>query len=298
MKQFKKYPIIYLPADISSHLHPDLKSALKAGKKLYEITAERYCFENADGILIKTSPDSLFHLKKENMLGSPLNLTKNIICFNSYCSDEFIVPFNKNKLSKKDRNFHFVYAGSFYNAPEDIAFHINFFKKLIEQKIHIHLYVKTHHLSVKDDQRIIQPITNYFDNDPYFHIEFAFPPKELIYEISKYDFGFWIDRVRNKDDKEHKFTMGNKFATYLEAGIPFVYTSSFEFIGKLAEEYLINFPIDTENIDTIGKLGEDLKKLNYKKLENAISNARRDFNLRNQFQRLEEFVDKVVSSKN
>src|SRR3989344_4448343 len=80
MKQFKKYPIIYLPADISSHLHPDLKSALKAGKKLYEITAERYCFENADGILIKTSPDSLFHLKKENMLGSPLNLPKNIIC--------------------------------------------------------------------------------------------------------------------------------------------------------------------------------------------------------------------------
>jgi hypothetical protein len=297
MKFFKKYPIIFIEADISSHLHPNMKSALMAGKKLYEIKAERYCFENADGILIKTSPKSLEHLKRENMLGKPLKITKNTICFNPYCSDEFIVPLNKSKLSKKDGELHFVYAGSMYNHFEDINFWQDFISKLIRQKIHIHLYIKTHHLSVKDDKKVIEPIARLFNKNRYFHLEFAVPPKELIQEMSKYDYGFWIDRIRSKDDSEHKFTIGNKFASYLEAGIPFVYTSSFEFIHKLMKKYSLAFPINTNDMRSLETPWKDLKKRNYGNLEKNILKARKDFNMNNNFPRLIRFIEKVRLDK-
>jgi len=226
MKFFKKYPLIYFPSDISFHLHETTEKALKAGKKLYEIKAERYCFENADGIMHKGAPNELNLLNKENMLGSPLKITSKIICFNPYCSDEFIVPINKNKLSKGDKHLHFVYIGSFYNGPKDIDLNLNFIRRLTDQKIHVHLYAKTHHLSKEDDQRQLDPLIKFFQNNKYFHIEFAFPPKELSQEISKYDFGFWIDIVRGEGDLEHVFSTGNKMASYFEAGIPFVVVES------------------------------------------------------------------------
>jgi hypothetical protein len=294
---FKKYPQIYFPADISSQLHETTQQALAMGKKLYEIKAERYCFEHADGILHKGAPNELNHLKRENMLGKPLKMTKNIICFNPYCSDEFIIPLNKSKLSKKDRHLHFVYTGSFYSAKEDIDFHINFFKKLLEQKIHLHLYAKTHHLSKLDDKKNLGPIMYYFKDSPYFHLHFAFPPKELIQEISKYDYGMWMDRVRNKEDSEHRFTSGNKFASYFEAGIPFVYTSSFKFIHKLMKRYGLDFPIDTNNMENLKNLAKRLKKRDYWALENKILKARKDFNMTHHFPRLESFIERVRRDK-
>jgi hypothetical protein len=297
MKFFKKYPIIYLPADISSHLHPTTEDAIKAGKKSYEIKAERYCFENADGILIKASPNSLDHLTKESMLGPPLKLTKNIICFNPYCSDEFIVPINKDKLSKKDGDFHIIYAGSIYGGPEDMKFFINLFEKFISQKMHLHLYIKTHHLSKEDDEKIVSPLTSYFNNSPYLHLQYAVPPKELIAEISSYDFGLWMDRLRGDKDQEHKFTMGNKFASYLEAGIPFLYTSSFKFIDSLAKDYGLNFSINTENLDSLDGLKKRLKKLNYDKVEKDIIKARKDFNMKRHMPRLEKFIETVNKKK-
>lgn len=299
MKYFNKWPQIYFPADISSQLHPDMKTALKAGKRLYEIKAERYCFEHADGVLHKGAPEEIDYLTKNNMLGSPLKMTKNIICFNPYCSDEFIAPLNKNKLSKKDGELHFVYVGSMYNGKEDIEFYNRLFEKLIDQRIHVHLYTKTHHLSIEEDKKVMGPIENKFNKSKYFHLYFAFPPKELVPEISIYDYGIWMDILRDKSggDKEHIYTIGNKFSTYLEAGIPSVYTSTLKFIDKLMKNYGLSFPINTEDIDSLDSLNTKLKRLDYKKLEKNVIKARKDFNMKNHFTRLERFVDKVVKDK-
>ena len=296
MKAFREYPQIYFPSDISSQLHLTLEDALGAGKKLYEIKAERYCFENADGIFHKGAPNELEHLKSKNMLGSPLKILAPIICFNPYCSDEFIMPLNKNKLSKKDGELHLAYIGSFYNGEEDIAFYINFLKKLMEQKIHVHLYAKTHHLSKKDERRNIAPLMEHFKNNNYFHLEFAVPPKKLIAEISKYDFGSWMDVLR-PEGNEHEFTIGNKFSSYLEAGIPFVYTSTLQFIGKLSKKYGIDFPLDTTNIDSLDGLGKKLMSNNYALLEKKICFARNDFNMKKNIPRLEKFIEKIVEEK-
>jgi len=296
MKFFRKYPIIYFPADISSHLHADLKSALKAGKKLYEIKAERYCFENADGVLHKGPPEALYHLKRKNMLGSPLMMTKRTLCFDPYCSDEFIVPINKNKLSKKDGCLHLVYVGSFYNGKQDVDLYIEFFKRLIKQKVHIHLYAKTHHLSKQEDTKNISPIIDGFKKNKYFHVDLAFPPKERIYEISKYDFGFFIEPLR-PEGVEHTFATGNKVATYFEAGIPFVYSASYKFINDLLRRYELDLPIDSTDISLFDTLKRKLKKLNYPKIEKKIVNTRKDFNMTQHFPRLERFIEEVVKYK-
>ena len=73
---------------------------------MFEIRAERFCFENADGILHKGSPRELDFLKKENSLGKPIDINCPEISFLSYCSDEFMIPMNKkDKFSKKTKRF-------------------------------------------------------------------------------------------------------------------------------------------------------------------------------------------------
>ncbi len=292
MKFFQKYPLIYFPADISSHLHSTMEEALKSGKKMYEIKAERYCFENADGVLYKCAPEGIDHLYKKNMLGGPLKLPENILCFNPYCSDEFIVPINKDKLSKKEGELHFVYVGSFYGSKEYMDIYIRFFEELIKQNIHVHLYVKTHHLSIAEDKKNISPVIEYFKDNKYLHLNFAVPPKELIKDISKYDWGIFVEPLV-PGSKEHKYTIGNKISTYLEAGLPFVYTSSYKFVNKIMKKYNLDFPVNTRTFKDIEKFIAQLKKFDYEELERRVIQARKNFNLNKQMVRLEKFIDKV-----
>lgn len=296
MKYFKKYPLIYFPSDISSHFFSTTEEAIKKGHKMYEIKSERYCFENAEAVLHKGAIDELEHLKKETMLGEPINVTSNTIQFCPYCSDEFIVPISSNKLSKKDGSLHMVYVGGFGGGEKHMNFYTAFFKKFTDQKIHVHLYVKTHHLSEKDDKKNIKPIIKFSEGNEYLHLEFALPPKELISEISKYDFGLWMDPFF-LEGRGHRFTSGNKLATYLEAGMPCLYTSTFKFVDSLGKKYNLSFPIDTENLDSLNGIGDRLKKINYKQLEKNILKAREDFNMSKHIPRLEKFIDKVVNEK-
>lgn len=296
MLAFKKYPQIYFPSDISSHFFSNRNEALERGHKPYELKSERYCFANAEAIMHKGSPDELEHLKKKSMLGPPINITKNVINFAPYCSDEFIVPFNENKLSKKDGYFHVVYVGGFSGSEEHMKFYTSFFKKFTENKIHVHLYIKTHHLSKKDEKKNIKEIINFSENNPFMHLEFAYPPKELIYEISKYDFGLWMDPYF-LEGRGHKFTSGNKLASYFEAGIPCLYTSTFEFVDSLCKKYNLSFPIDTENLDSLDDIKSNLKKINYRQLKKNILKAREDFNMKKHIPRLEKFIKKITQKK-
>jgi hypothetical protein len=135
----------------------------------------------------------------------------------------------------------------------------------------------------------MKPVLDEFKDNKYVHFEFCFPPKELIQEISKYDYGFWIDL--NRQDNEHKFTTGNKFSTYLEAGLPFGYEKTFEFVDGLMKYYKLQFKIDVNDMDETIK---ELRSHNYVELEQNIIKAREHFNLNNNMDRLEKFIQKVA----
>ncbi len=299
---FRKYPFIYFPYDIRTQAMKSFEEARKH-LPLLEIKADRYCFEHSDGILHKGAPEELEYLNGR-MLGDNIKLPEHTLSFQPYCSDEFIIPLNKNKLSKKDSETHLVYVGGILKPNKEYYFQqLNDYKELLNQKIHVHFYYCPE-LSEKRDLEKEKNIKESFREENktfpginYFHIHESFNPKEIVKEISKYDFGttpYHTEKIIENHDMALKFLTGNKISTYFEAGIPFFYIKEHLFLNKLLKKYNLNlnWPDDMDNFK------KSIKKLNYKKLEENILKARRDFNIQKNFPRLEKFVEKITEKKN
>jgi 8-oxo-dGTP pyrophosphatase MutT (NUDIX family) len=181
-----------------------------------------------------------------------------------------------------------------YVDSESIKYYIKTIKKLIEQKIHIHIYSKTQHLSKEEDMKNSALLANEFFGNPYFHIEYSVDPRKLINEISKYDFGLdFVDfgKPSNYPFIFPRFNTGNRTASYLEAGIPFFVNTIYEFECRMAKEYGIGLFLDP--MHDFGSFSEKLKKINYKKLERNVLKARADYNMKKQFKRLEKFIEDI-----
>ncbi|MEK6875351.1 MAG: hypothetical protein AABX30_01570 [Nanoarchaeota archaeon] len=289
---FKKYPFIYFPYDIQSHL-TTRKEAIEKGMRLFEIESEKYCFEKADGIMHKGDPKELNSL--DGRIFDKVILPKNIINFYPYCSKDFMVRFNKTKLSDKDKEIHLVYIGGITHGEVSMEIVSNLIREILRQKIHIHLYCKTQHLSREESYMGAISSLNSFLGNKYFHLHNSLGPKEIISEISKYDFGLWFhDLHKDKHSLDLKFSTGNKLSSYLEAGIPFIYEKRLKFIDKIMKFHGLNIEYNSKSIKNIRK---KLNSLNYKKLISNVSNMRDNFCMEKNFPRLEKFVKKIVSLK-
>jgi hypothetical protein len=282
-KYFKKSAFIYFPYDIRSFCYDNKKQAIMSGVPNFELYSEKYCFENADGIIHKGADHELEILNK-NILGN-LNLRCPIIHFLPYCLNNFQVPINKNKLSKKDKETHLVFVG--HIGIEDSW--INSVKMVLDQKIHLHLYGKTANLDKKQSNEKEQYTS--LRKNKYLHLEGSVSQELLAKEISKYDYGIWLGYY---DIQRPSITTcnGNKLASHLEAGIPTIYFKNHKFIGKLCDKYKIGFGVELK--DPLNKI---LKKQNYKKLEKNILKARKDYEMHNQIPRLIKFFDQVIKYK-
>lgn len=303
---FRKTPLIYFPYDIRAHYAPTPEIARKErGISRFEMRCEKFCFEKCDGIMHKGAPDELKPLDK---IIKNLKLVKHQLCFHPYCSEEFIIPFNKNKLSKKDKKLHLVFLGT-AGAGREFDNYVRLFeksKKILEKNIHFHVYISPNTVSTKqinEDAKIEELRKEFMEkykNDPalkYFHIHNPLNPKEIVKEISKYDFSFWPVVEYKEYDLEPRFAMANKISTDFEAGIPFIYTEAVTFIDKLMKSYGISLPFKSEDVYKEKDIVKKIKKINYKELEKKIEKIRRDFLMEKQFPRLERFMKKVVASK-
>lgn len=291
---FWKYPFVYFPYDIRSQSFPTLKIAKKE-LPFFEIFADRFCFEHSDGVMHKGAPNELDYLNGR-MLGDNIKLPKHILCFQPYCSQEFIVPLNKNKLSKRDNELHFVYVGGTgYKTKEYYLEQMNNFQKVLENKIHVHLYFSSDLLD--DEEKVRKEFFDYYKSlsyIKYFHIHPPFNARDIVKEISKYDYGTtFYDLKRPEYDIEHLFGTGNKISTYLEAGIPFFYRSDVKYVNTLRKKYGINvnWPEDMDNLKKI------VKNWDYKKLESGTIKMRKDFLIEKHITRFEEFIDNIVRDK-
>ncbi len=277
----KKYPFIYFPYDILSIILNENKPPQ------FEINAEKYCFENSDGIIHKGDPDEL------KFFNNKMNLSKFQLSFLPYCSNESIIPINKNKFSSQNKEIHLVYIGFFYNDPHSLKKFIKCFKIILQQKIHIHIYTRVSHIPEKEEEKYIHDFFKPLLDNKYFHLHKLVGKKETIQEISRYDFGFWpIHAVT----KESKIATGNKLAGFLEAGLPFIYDQDLEFVDKLMKKWgMDNLSYNEKNLKTLKKR---LMNLNYKNLLKKLEKARKNFDLDKNFSRLEKFIARIVERKN
>ena len=296
---FRKTPLIYFPYDIRVQSFKNAKTAKEVrGLSDFEINSERYCFENSEGVMHKGAENELDHINGR-MLGNNIKLPKNILHFMPYCSDEFIVPLNKNKLSKKDKEIHTAYVASAGAAQKEIFTGIfSQVRDLLESNIHVHVFICSNRDLEKVKDEFLEEYKN-FSSIKYLHIHNSLNPKSLIREISKYDYGVWppFDPIANDYDTECKFATGNKLSTYLEAGLPFLYASKLEFADSLMKKYNLALSVDPHDKNNSKTMDQELKNIDYKELEKNVVLMRNDFNMEKNFHKLEEFIKKVVASK-
>ena len=290
----RKTPLIYFPYDIRSAACKTEKVRKKRGIPMFDIKAERFCFEHADGIMHKGHPSELNFLEGE-MLGHNLKLPPNQISFHPYASKEFMAPLNKNKISKKDKEIHLVHLDSSGAAgPWGGAYIYDYIRKIIKQKIHVHNYSKSNAISQEELFKSFEQCgfwEAYKDvlTSKYFHRHKSLDPKKIIFEASKYDFGI-APTPENKNLEETpdlKFTIGNKLATYIEAGIPIILESKATFTADLVEKYKIGILHDKNILENLKKA---IKKTSYKKLEKNLIKAREGYSMEGNFPRLESFI--------
>lgn len=284
---FRKNPFVYFPYDIRSSIYRDSKEVTRAGVPDFEIKAERYCFENSDGIMHKGFKDELDYLN-EKILGKGIKIKCPKIYFFPYCLREFMIPVTtKNKLSKKDKQIHLVFAGNLGTSEE----WIKIINSIIDQKIHLHVYGKTANLSKEEDYERIEEQYKNILNHKFFHLHPSVGQRNLSKELSKYDFGIFSLYVKEKNVKS---CTGNKFGSYLEAGIPVFNLKNFETLAKLVKKYRIGINIDLSEIDNLKKI---LKKQNYNNVLNNIKKARKELSMRKNMPRLERFFENVINYK-
>lgn len=290
---FRKYPFVYFPYDIRRQAFADYNEARK-NISFFEMKADTYCFEHSDGILHKGDSEELDYFRGENSKDK-LNLPKNEITIHPYCSKDFIVPINRNKISKKDNKIHMAYVGG--TGEKNKQFYFEQFKsaeKIIKEGIHAHFYFGSEISNpeeIKKDNQIKKEFFKeykYLPNIKYFHLENSFNSKEIAKEVSKYDFGFWP-----KSDFNVKFATGNKFSTFIEAGIPFFYFKNLEVIDKIAKKYGLNILC----ADDIKNFKDFIGMLYYGELVESVKRARKDYLMEKHFPRLLKFVEAVVKEK-
>jgi len=291
---FRKYPFIFFEYDLNSHFFSSRQEARGWRVPNFEINAEKYCFENADGIMHKGAPDELNVL--DGRIFSKINLPDLKINFLPYCSKDYVIPLNKNKLSKKDGELHLVFIGGLFDDPASNKYENELVTSILNNKIHFHNYAKLQHLSPKESYEYTSKKFGKFLENPYFHLHPALDPKEIIKEISKYDFGVWFSgNYYKRKGLEIKYSTGNKLSSYLEAGIPLIYDERLEFVNLLLKKYNLNLAFNNKNFNSFFK---NLKNLNYNSIEKNVQRARKDFSVEKHFPRLEKFVKKVVARKN
>jgi len=284
---FKKYPFIYFPYDIISFYSNSKKEALEKGFKSYDLEAEKYCLENSNGIIHKGDPNELEFFNNKD-----ISLSKLQLHFSTYCSKEFSVPINKEKISKKDKEVHIAYTGFFFNDEESIKNISICFNDILSQKFHLHVYMHVKHIPETQAKIYFNNFFSRFIGNKYFHIHASLGPKEIIQEISKYDYSLWFTSIFKIP--ELKYHIGNKFSSYFESGIPMIYSKESLYIDKLMRHYGLEELGFRRNFKDLRKR---LKKLNHKELQEKIIIARSDFDMDKNFPRLKEFIEEVVSSK-
>jgi len=285
---FKHNTFIYFPYDIRSFSYRSIDEAKSCGTLKFEIEAEKYCFENSDGIIHKGGEDELNYLNT-TLLGDLSPLPKSIYFF-PYCLQEFMVPIKPSeKISKKDKEIHTVYVGHVPDDPDWIAG----MKDIIDQKIYLHLYSRTNNLTKEEERNRVLGFLKPFLNNKFLVLHESVSQKELAKEISKYDYGLYS--YCNAVKRSYDNATGNKIASYLEAGLPIVSPAFYSAASKIIEDNKIGIIFPHEKFK---KLRNILKRNKSERFYKNIIKARNFLSMENQILRLENFFKEVSKFKN
>ena len=257
-----------------------------------ELSAEKFRVENADGIIFR---DLIIDFMKQKY-----HISCPVLHFLDYPPKQLIVETPLPKLSKTDGEIHIVYVGQVFplNLPSD-RYGLSQYGEIAEvittQKIHFHIYpdpllYRFYSFSCyKDLER----------KNPYFHFHRGLPIYQLNKEISQYDYGWWLPRPYPANSPIPGIygatVMGNKFFTYLEAGLPIIVSEYYEYAASLTQKYNIGVVC---NYEKLYELRAKLEQFDCEELSNNVLEARKILSMENQIHRLISFYEQVANKQN
>ena len=236
-----------------------------------QIEDEKLCYENADGIVAKTT--------EIDYVKSILNVTCPTLIYPDYAlEDWFVEP--QEPIRTADGRPHLVYAGGIQgrSVPDDIGVSkfFDFAKNLNEQRIHFHIYPNPWQTIAANDYKQLDKELE------FFHFHKSRKPWDIQREIAKYDFALdvaWYDKASLVRQEKKNTATGNKYATYLEAGLPIIANGYLPYAANYVRNEGIGFVIsgDKSAIDeaAMKKRKEYQKRvLDHRKIFNCSLHAK------------------------
>ena len=270
---FKNVPIVYFAHDIFKPFFKNkfFNKKLSKGILLNQLI-EFICFKKFEGILHKGEKNEL------NLLKIKIKCPE--MQYLSGCLDEWIININSEKLSKKDKQTHLVFAGrpGIFWKGEDSFFRI--VNIITSQKIHFHVYYPSNN-SVTEAKFL-----ELANKNSYFHLHKELNGKKLSIALSKYDFGIIPDfpdfSIIGEDFMRTCFA--TKVMAYLEAGLPTIVSQRIIFTSKFIDENKIGVTIDYNDLNN---LNEILSKVNYKGLLRNVEKCQKKY-------RMSQVIKKII----
>lgn len=182
-------------------------------------------------------------VKKFNLNNKP------VLTLHSYIEKDLLPDGYHEKLSEKDGEIHCVYEGGLINERNQHRYLEDYFAKLAEHNIHVHIYSP----GLEDYGKYLE------SKYRYLHWEGVKSPKELITEMTRYDFGLAVFNITERNKTFLDTAFPNKIWDYLAAGLPVCFADLVSF-KKFAEETNVGRVLDI-NGDIVKQAAEvkDLK---------------------------------------
>lgn len=281
--RYAQCPVIYDVHDFSS-LRFGFEYVSDKGQN-----AERYCLENASGIIHKGAD-----LEIDYYRNAGYKITAPVLQFQDYCVEEYIVKKPLPKLSDKDGEIHIVYTGMVVPMKASSKFKYAQFDELAEifaaQQIHFHIY------PVQYQKGSLSWYEDFARKTPYFHLHETLPIYKLTEEISQYDYGSWIQFTEGTPVIQEYLNsaIGNKFFTYLEAGLPIIVRDQIAYGAKLIDQYGIGIAVSKDDLKNFNGILEKIDK----KLRHNVEKVREILSMKNQIHRLEDFYALLSKENN
>lgn len=257
------------------------------------IEAEKFCFENADGIIHKGSEDEI-----DKYISPKYKIKAPILHFYPCCWERYFAPENTQKLSGKDGVPHLVYTGLIAPPSADKKTtgqgqFTTMIGPITKQQIHLHLYYNPE-TGVNDAY-----YKEYFDlagNNPYFHFHSPLAYDRLCNEAATYDYGFIVHDTRGAiwSEIQYNISMANKIFTYLEAGIPIIAGNNNKAIADFVTEQRVGIVVDPTDLSG---LSEILNRVDYQELRLNVLRARNKYSLEKNIPRLVGLMNQAKAFK-
>jgi glycosyltransferase involved in cell wall biosynthesis len=200
------------------------------------------------------------------------------LTFNNYVPKDLIPDDLLPKLSKTDGETHLIYEGTIDVTRSGGHYDLfNIFEQIAAQKIHIHLYTT----------RNVPDYVELAKNNKYIHFHGNMPTKELLKEISQYDFG-WAGFNTEKNKTHLDVVLANKVMEYISAGLPVI---------SLDHKTQRNFINETGLgivIGEIANLKSAIDNFNQDKLKKLVLSNRYNYTIEKNIQTVIDFYNEVI----